>query len=130
VSILAVSMYFAPQPPAPWAADDRDWFAAHPDRSHRLREAYPGEWPAEAGNMLHAVVKQMQRGERLRLPITMTAGLLEGPRGNWTADDLPEEAVWAIFDLTMEATKNGDHRGVTVADIRARWQTLKPHGSG
>jgi len=49
VSIIAVSEYFAPEPQAPWAADDRDRFAAHPGRSHVFVMPIPANVRAAAG---------------------------------------------------------------------------------
>lgn len=98
----------------PWAVADRDWFAANPDRSHRLRGSYPGEWPG--GRHAHTVVKQPQPGFRLLHPITLMPELL-------ALGEPPEEAVWAIFDLVSEATEKGN-RSVTVEAIIARYRQL------
>src|SRR5271169_3541176 len=43
--ISGEGLYIAVDGSAPWQIADRDWFAAHPDRSHRLRAALPGEMP-------------------------------------------------------------------------------------
>lgn len=115
VTILATSLYFRPRPSEPWAADDRDWFAAHPDRSHRLRAAYPGEWPPAQATP-YTIVKQRRPGVRQRLGIRITAELLE-------LGEPPEEAVWAMFDLATEAAENGTGRVLT-ADIVARYRLL------
>lgn len=115
VSIIAAAVYFRLIPVAPWAVDDRDWFKANPRRSHRMRAAYPGEWPAEQATPF-TVVKQDQPGVRRRLGIKITAELLE-------LGEPPEEAVWAIFDLATEAAENGTG-GVLTADIMARYRML------
>jgi hypothetical protein len=77
--------------PDPWALDDRQWFAAHPGRSWRLREAMKGEldvlwleygeraekhravlaeWMA-AGGKAGIVVHQIVPGARHRIPIRL-----------------------------------------------------------
>src|SRR5215468_3837402 len=55
VSIDGVSVFYAPEPDPPWFKDDREWFAAHSDRSHRVRYAFPDEWPV-CGDGLYSVV--------------------------------------------------------------------------
>ena len=107
VSIIAMSIYFTRRPSDPWVADDRDWFAAHPDRAHRLRDAYPGEWPAKQATP-HTIVKQRQPGVRQRLGITVMPELQE-------LGEPPEEAVWAMFDLAFEAAKKGESAVLTEA---------------
>jgi hypothetical protein len=118
VSVVAFSMYFVPKPAEVWSADDRDWFAAHPDRSHRLREAFPGEFSADFANCSHVVVEQMEPGARMRVP--MSPELLE-------AGDPPEEAIWAIFELVREAQKKGE-AGVRMGAILERWRTMQRAG--
>lgn len=50
---------------SPWKDDDREWFAARPARSFRLRRLYPGEFPAESlGNATHVIVRQLAPGYR------------------------------------------------------------------
>jgi len=61
----------------PWKTDDAEWFKAHSDRSHRLREAFPEEEPILRNSMatepppdweLHVVIRQIEPGSRARLP--------------------------------------------------------------
>jgi hypothetical protein len=84
---------------AAWQNDDRAWFAADARRAHRLRAAYPDEWPAEA-KCHHTAVRQVEPGQRLRLPFNLSDDLPP-------AEDAPEEAAWAVFDLVFEARAAG-----------------------
>ena len=85
----------------PWAAADRDWFAAHPGRAHRLRAAYPDE-PATS-----VLVRQVQPGLRIRLGVETTGrawpdneiflhamcdGLLESRTGTVRRQDVERSA--------------------------------------
>jgi hypothetical protein len=126
-SIIAGSIYFAPgsaevaatnslPPGAPvnirgtaWSEDDRKWFAAHPERAHRVRPGFPGEFPE--GTIV--VVRQQAPGTRLRLPIAVPPPPVE----------IDEEAAWAMFDVVFEAQK----RGIvpSVAAIEERYALLK-----
>jgi hypothetical protein len=50
--------------------DDRDWFAAHPERRWRLRQYVPGEGaPLDEPGATDVVVIQIAPGIRIRLPI-------------------------------------------------------------
>ena len=40
---------------APWKDDDREWFAARPDRSHRLRALFPDE-PLDGRDISHPTI--------------------------------------------------------------------------
>jgi len=46
---------------------DRDWFRSHPQRSHSLRRAIPGEIPGGSAETW-VVVRQLQPGSRKRCP--------------------------------------------------------------
>jgi hypothetical protein len=35
----------------PWKGDDRAWFENNPERAHRLRKPFPGEFDAEVKRM-------------------------------------------------------------------------------
>jgi hypothetical protein len=117
LSVVAVSLYFAANSNQPWSEDDRAWFAAHPERAHRLRRAYPKEWPGMAG-MCYTVVCQQAPGRRDRLGVVASAELLPA------AGEVPEARAWAIFDLAGECHKRGD-RGVTAEEIAARSAMLE-----
>jgi hypothetical protein len=54
----------------PWKNDDRAWFAANPQRSHRLRLAFPGElqeFEAPSDREIAVLVRQVAPGERIKL---------------------------------------------------------------
>ena len=65
----------------PWKADDREWFRAHPDRSHRVRRMFPGEDAYGEGVAVDmaafplerrcVIVRQIEPGIRQRFPIGM-----------------------------------------------------------
>lgn len=48
---------------------DKAWFAAHPQRAHRLRREMPHEWPGPAVAHRYTIIRQFEAGARLRLPI-------------------------------------------------------------
>ena len=77
----------------PWGTEDRAWFAAHPDRSHRIREVLPGEFPdlgtPPSALPVYVVVRQVQPGFRVRWPVGWTTRL----------DDPPEAWCHALYDL-------------------------------
>jgi len=57
---------------SPWKTDDKNWFKNHPDRSHRLRPMFPGEMQLPdlpPGQEWHVIVRQVEPGQRIRLPI-------------------------------------------------------------
>jgi hypothetical protein len=47
-----------------WMTDERRWFARHSHRTHRLRRAHPGEWPAGRKNADWTIVRQVAPGTR------------------------------------------------------------------
>jgi len=61
---------------SPWKSDDANWFEANPDRTHRLRPSFDGEFPPETfgnirpGNRTSVIVRQVEPGRRIRLPFT------------------------------------------------------------
>lgn len=95
----------------PWLADDRRWFAAHPERTHRVRDAFPGE--ARRGT--HVVVRQIAPGARKRLAFT------PGPDLPVSTEELNRRDVfgWATFDLLSEAAAKS-RPNVPPAKIGAR----------
>jgi hypothetical protein len=71
---------------------DRLWFKAHPDRSHRLRQALAGERPGVTAEHL-VVVRQSFRGLRLRWPFLYGMPLPPGDAPEWVARDFFERLV-------------------------------------
>jgi hypothetical protein len=124
--IVAHSVYLAPGSDevmrllgagTPWSEDDRRWFAVHPERSHRVRCAFFGEWPEDG--KWHTVIRQTAPGSHQRLPIRLADPPPEG--------EAPEAAAWALFDTVTEAVKNGDEC-VPLGPFLARWQQLERGG--
>jgi len=72
---------------------DRDWFRAHPNRSHRIRRAIRHEFPLVTADE-YIVVRQHCPGCRERRTFSTTAPLPGG--------DAPEQIAHAIFDLVEE----------------------------
>jgi hypothetical protein len=77
-SISCVGFYVEREPP--WKADDRQWFEAHPTRSHRFRGLFPGEMAAAIAEQTAEVipppsgfsaviVRQLEPGTRRRVPV-------------------------------------------------------------
>ena len=82
--------FFIPEEPA-HKRDDREWFAAHPTRSHRLRRAMVDEgWEG------WVIVRQIEPGTRHR--VLFTSDL-----------DLPDDEMLAhtLFDMLFEARAAG-----------------------
>ena len=98
---------------------DRDWFAQHPDRSHRLRVAHPGEVAAlDASANKSAtwwvVTRQLAPGVRLR---TAFRPPLPPP------DD--ETIGQVLFDLLMEHGAAGQ-RYIPMVKVLERWSRTTP----
>jgi hypothetical protein len=78
---------------------DATWFAAHPDRSHRVRRAVADEIPAhlDQRRWKWMAIRQLEPGLRIRLPLNMpyTRMLLD-----LIAD---EEGARTVFDMAVEA---------------------------
>jgi hypothetical protein len=123
---------------APWKEDDAAWFAANPRRTHRLREAYPGELEAmcslrdgSRNNLtredfphVYVVVRQIQSGLRVRRPSI------------WLhlAKPLPQtdEFAHALFDYLASPHRvlaSGEAPGGTFvqADIERLAENYKPN---
>jgi hypothetical protein len=96
---------------SPWLVDDREWFAAHPDRTHRVRPAFPGE--VKQGT--HVVVRQIAPSLRKRIPFSPRADLPV------STEELNRRDIfgWATFDLLSEAAAQG-RAVVPPAEIGAR----------
>jgi hypothetical protein len=99
---------------SPWKEDDAAWFAAHPERSHRMRPAIPGEfahieqelqYPPEH-HKFQTLVRQVEVGKRIRTPFC---------RDMRTEIPDLEPIVHAIFDMVSK--KSETTRVVSVAEI-------------
>jgi hypothetical protein len=80
----------------PWKTDDRAWFEHNPQRSHRVRIPFTGEFDdlgakAPAGHALIILVRQARPGTRLRCGFYFNTALLPVP------DD--EALIHAIFEI-------------------------------
>ena len=73
---------------------DRDWFRSHPQRSHRLRRAIPGEIPGGSAETW-VVVRQLQPGVRKRCSFDAAV--------EFPSDEAPEHIAHAMYDLIAEA---------------------------
>jgi hypothetical protein len=105
-SIIAVSIYFAPAPPThPWVEDDRLWFEAHPQRTHRLRRAHPDEGVEPSDCWI--VVRQLEPGARERLAVALADELNELFSGLDATEEIWEATGRAIFDTLIRATESG-----------------------
>ena len=63
---------------SPWREDDARWFALHPDRSHRVRDLFPGEeveleiaarYEKVDPPLRKIIIRQIEPGYRTRLPL-------------------------------------------------------------
>ena len=105
-SIIAVSIYFAPAPPLrPWVEDDRLWFEAHPQRTHRLRPAHPNEGAEPPDCWI--VVRRLEAGARQRLAVAMTDQFNELFSGLDATEEIWEATARAIFDTLVHARESG-----------------------
>ena len=106
------------RPEAPHVRDDRQWFAAHPRRTHRIRPAYPAEQRSEHGGKpaTHVVVRQVRPGARLRI-------------GFAPPEPLPdvEELGHAAFDVLSECNATG-RRIVPIAKFYERASAMAAQG--
>jgi hypothetical protein len=66
--------------PSAWGRDDREWFAAHPQRSHRVRWMFDGETfdpsyatalAKEPDDRVIVIIKQIRPGLRARKPFIL-----------------------------------------------------------
>ena len=73
---------------------DRDWFRSHPQRSHRLRRAIPGEIPGGSAETW-VVVRQLQPGVRKRCSFDAAV--------EFPSEEAPEHIAHAMYDLIAEA---------------------------
>jgi hypothetical protein len=100
---------------SPLSCDDRKWFAANPQRSHRLRPAFPGELaasrvsiPMPSGHEVQYLVRQVEPGKRIRLPFCRDI-----------ACPIPgiEPIVHALFDIYSQGPAGAPPRVVSVAEV-------------
>jgi hypothetical protein len=120
VSLLGFSIYFAPDRATPWKADDAAWFAAHPERSFRLRIGWPGEWGPETKDPC-TIVQQQEPGRRLRTCVEQVRDLLPV--------DPPDAVLWAMLELLKEAREHGETGMIPWEAIRERSLQLAIRGS-
>lgn len=86
----------------PWKDDDTTWFASNPDRSHRIRRSYRGEFPGVdvlPGPEDFTVVRQLDAGLRIRTAVQLQEDLLPVP----DIDDF----LACIFDAVAEQRGGG-----------------------
>ena len=112
--------------PTRWSRDDREWFQANRDRSHRVRPRFPNEWfvePADAEGLdLDLVaVRQVEPGWRMRAPFELPASPW---RERFRAAAETEAGAHALFDLTQQ-----DEQGVSCAAVAAWLERYAQGGS-
>jgi hypothetical protein len=137
VKVIAGSMYFTPDSElvrlgkagkavqlgggTAWSEDDRMWFAAHPERSFRLRASWPGEWDDPKAIEPCTIVRQQQPGERRRICVERMRELLPV--------DPPDVVLWAMFELLEEARERGEVGMISKEAIFDRARQLAIRGS-
>ncbi len=106
--IVAVHL---PRPASSWALDDRKWFEANRNRSHRVRPRLPHEWfvePGDAPDLDMAAVRQIEPGVRARspfeIPNSQCAGRVREAAGQ-------EHGAAALFALASRGA------GLTRCDV-------------
>lgn len=94
----------------PWKVDDINWFKANPERSHRIRAAFPDERPERAppGFRLEALVRQVEPRSRVRTFFYRREDSL-------VPDD--ESVIHALFDLVAERWRDESVAPVLTRDI-------------
>ena len=119
-----VAIALTGSPPPPWKRDDAAWFTAHPRRSHRVRDGFPGEFErASGGPVDFVVVRQIQPGLRIRVSFTLAEcgadalGMMQAlaMRGLKTTR-LPR----TLFDLTEAGAGRRSIPTVELAELIAR----------
>jgi hypothetical protein len=79
----------------PWKNDDRDWFEQNPERSHRMRPPFPGEFDGvklPAGREVIVLVRQVEPSKRIKTVFDPDVVLLPG-----SPDD--EAFAHALFEV-------------------------------
>lgn len=100
--------------PTPWKEDDASWFAAHSERSHRMRPSFPGEFGSIERDFLtppehhevQTLVRQIEPGRRIRTPFC---------RDMRTPIPDLEPLLHAIYDLVSKS--GGAARVLPVAEV-------------
>lgn len=100
--------------PTPWKEDDAAWFAAHPDRSHRMRPMFAGEFAKIEEELqnppghheFQTLIRQLEPGKRIRTPFCRD-----------TRTEIPdlEPILHAMYDLVSK--KSDTTRVVPVAEV-------------
>ena len=99
----------------PWKADDAEWFARHPDRSHRIRLAHPGEAADVARHaapedcVLIMLLRQVAPGSRIKTGFFLVEAL-------WPAPD-DEAFAHAFFDLVVRGKPVGRDELLALAAV-------------
>lgn len=97
-------------PDSAWQTSDREWFEANPDRSHRVRELFPGELDnlneiqdaTYNEKNLFMIVRQISPGRRSKVlirNIEQTRFLLSLVKGHSTDE---EPTLHAVYDLAVK----------------------------
>jgi hypothetical protein len=89
-----------------WARDDREWFQRWPDRSHRVRDRFPGEefGSRDDPTLDMVAVRQISTGVRVRSPFEIPAS----PCARYVREAAAtEHGASILFDLAM---RGGDCR--------------------
>ena len=88
-----------------WARDDREWFQQRPDRSHRVRDRFPGEeFGSKDDPTLDMVAVRIAAGVRARSPFDIPAS----PCAEYVREAAAtEHGASILFDLAM---RGGDCR--------------------
>jgi hypothetical protein len=84
-----------------WARDDREWFQRRPDRSHRVRDPFPGEeFGSKDDPTLDMVaVRQIATGVRVRSPFEIPAS----PCAEYVREAATKEhGASILFDLALK----------------------------
>ena len=121
-----VAIVLTRPPPPPWKRDDAAWFTAHPRRSHRVRDGFPGEFErASGGPVDFVVVRQIQPGLRIRASFTLAEcgadalGMMQALALR-ALDDDDEAAAHTLFDMTQAGAGGRSIPTVELAELIAR----------
>lgn len=104
----------------PWSADDREWFRANPERSHRMRFLFDGEVLRRGnepcpGVTFICLVRQVEPGKRVRKGFWINSEILPVPDA--------EPVAAALFDAS-----NGEAL-LNMPALRARIEQYMQLGS-
>jgi hypothetical protein len=100
----------------PWKKDDAAWFNAHPNRSHRIRTPYPGEFKGKKfppfdpppTHEFQVLVRQVEPGQRVKLVFCRNMEV-----------ELPdvEAILHAIFDIEASSSDGDKGRPISVREV-------------